>query len=136
MKQVWLAIVFTAAESLITATFISLFKYLSRPTGQYAEVDVLFRNIIGLVAMRIYLLQVVVEILVVFLIIRFDGWEKYWWILLGVFGASIIWGGVWGVVTGFDFSWIKLAVITNGISLFLGTLFAWWICYKWIGLKA
>lgn len=135
MKQIWLAALFTVIESLITVTFISVFKYLSRPTGQYAEIDVLFRNIIGLFVMRIYLLQIFVEILVIFFIIHFGGWERLWLVLLGVFGASVIWGGLWGLALGFDFSYIKLSVITHGISLLLGTFVAWYFFYKWLGLR-
>ena len=135
MKQIWLAALFTVIESLVTVTFISVFKYLSRPTGQYAEIDVLFRNIIGLFVMRIYLLQIFVEILVIFFIIYFGGWERLWLVLLGVFGASVIWGGLWGLALGADFSYIKLAVITHGISLLLGTFVAWYLFYKWLGLR-
>jgi hypothetical protein len=136
MKQLWLSILFTVIESLVTATFISTFKYLSRPTGQFAEIDVLFRNIFGLFAMRIYLMQVIVEVLVIFFILRFGGWEKYWLVLIGVFGASVIWGGLWGLAYEYDFTYIMLAVVTHGFSLFLGALTSWWICYKWFGLKA
>jgi hypothetical protein len=136
MKQIIIALIFYLVESLTTVFLLSLSGYLSKPTGQYADIDVLFRNTLVVFIMRIILMQAILEILIIFMIVRYGGWEKFILILVGVFLSAIIWGVVMGVGSGNDFSLLKAAFAGYGLPLFLGTLFSWWFCYKWIGLKA
>lgn len=135
MKQIAITLIFYLVESLTTVFLLSLSGYLSKPTGQYADIDVLFRNTLVVFIMRIVLMQAILEVLIIFSIIRFGGWEKFWLILLGVVVSAIIWGLLWGDGFGADHRLLKAAFAGYGIPLFLGTLFSWWFCCKWLGLK-
>jgi hypothetical protein len=85
--------------------------------------------------MRIVLFQALIEIIIIFIIIRYGGWEKFWLILLCVFVSAIIWGLLLGDGFGADYRLLKAAFTGYGLPLFLGTLVSWWFCYKWLGLK-
>ncbi len=135
MKKIIIALIFYLVESLTAVFLLSLFGYISKPTGQHADIDVLFRNTLVFFIMRIILIQAILEILIISMIVRYDGWKKFILILVRVFLPAIIWGVVMGVGSGNDFSLLKAAFAGYGIPLFLGTLFSWWVCYKWIGLK-
>ena len=132
-KQLWLVLLFYTAESLVTTFLLSLYSFFSKSNS---TIDQLFRYTIGFFAMRIVLLQAVVEIIILFIIIRYGGWEKLWLVMLGVFASALIWGGVIGLGSRNDFGLLKAAFTGYGVPLILGTLFSWWFCYKWLGLKS
>lgn len=137
MKQFWITVVFYIVESLATSILMAAVELYTRVSlNSEKTFSFLVRDIFFAFAARIFLLQVIVELIIIFVIIRFDGWDKIWLILPGVFISVIIWGGLQGVAVGLDFGMLKFAILKNWHFLFLGTLFSWWICYKWIGLKA
>ncbi len=131
-KQIWLVLLFYAAESLVTSFFLSLYSYFSKPNS---SIDELFRYTLVFFGMRIIYLQAIVELIVIFIIIRYGGWEKLWLIMFGVFVSATIWGGVIGLGSRNDFGLLKAAFTGYGLPLFLGTLVSWWFCYKWLRLK-
>jgi hypothetical protein len=130
-KQIWTVLLFYVAESITTSFFMALVEYLTKPS---VNADRIFGYMIGFFGMRILLLQALVEVIMVFIVIHYGGWEKFWLIMFGVFASAIIWGVIIGIVAGNDFSYLK-AVLLSSVPLFLGTLVSWWVCYKWIGLK-
>jgi hypothetical protein len=137
MKQFWIAVIFYITESLATSILMGAVEcYMRASTGSAKAFVFLVRDVFFAFAARIFLLQFIIELIIIFLIIRFNGWDKIWIVLPGVFISVIVWGGLQGIAVGFDFGMLKFAIQKNWQFLFLGTLFSWWFCYKWIGLKA
>lgn len=138
MKNLWLALIFFLVESLATSFFMSAFQFYIRISKNFDKVFLFFaRDIFFAFTARIYFLQIISELLIIFIIIRFDGWDKIGLIILGVFMSVVIWSCLLCVFFSFDFGigMLQLAILKNGLPLFLGTLFAWWFCYKWLGLR-
>ena len=133
MTQFSLTLLFYAVESLTTAIFLSLLSFFTKPN---ANIEQLFGYTVVFFVMRIAFLQALIEMIIIYYITHYGGWEKFWLIMLGVFASAAIWGGLIGLGSRNDFGLLKVAFVGYGIPLFLGTLFSWWVCYKWIGLKA
>ena len=115
LKKIWTVLLFYDAESITTSFFLSLLSFFTKPK---ANIEQLIGYTIGLFGMRILLLQALVELILVFIIIHYGGWEKFWLIMLGVFASAIIWGGIIGIGSRNDFGLLKVAFAGYGIPLF------------------
>lgn len=133
MTQFPLTLLFFAVECVTTAFLLTTYSLFTKPMEGVVQ---FIGYIIVVFFMRVFLLQALIEVIIIYYATQFGGWSRFWLIVLGVFASAAIWGIFSGLASRNDFGMLKAAFAGYGIPLFLGTLFSWWFCYKWIGLKA
>ena len=154
-KRFALAFIFYITESAVTAFLFGFYFYFSSELMRNDGIEEVAMKATFVFLFRILLLQALVEIMIIYFIIYFRKWDKFWLVFLSVLTSVLIWGlglslggalldGFWSekgtakaVSDGFIFgnNMIKAALTGYGSLLFSGTLFAWWLCYKKIGLR-
>jgi hypothetical protein len=154
-KRFALTFIFYITESAVTAFLFGLYFYSSSKLMRNDGIQEIVFKAMGVFLFRFVSLQAFFELIIVFMIIYFSKWKNFWIVFFGVLTSVLIWGlalsfgaalldGLWSEngslkagSDGFVFgnSMIKAALTGYGSLLFSGTLFAWWFCYKKIGLK-
>jgi hypothetical protein len=154
-KRFALTFIFFITESTVTAFLFGVYFYFSNELMRNDGIEEIIFKAAAVFMFRLVTLQAFWELIIVFLIIYFSRWENFWIVFSGVLISVLIWGltlsfgaelvdvfwsenGSLKVGSdGFAFgnSMIKAALTGYGSLLFSGTLFAWWLCYKKIGLK-
>jgi hypothetical protein len=138
-KRFALSFTFYITESIVTAFLLSYYNYLSKPTIEFSNIEIISRFTFAIFIFRIFTLQIITELLMTYLIIYLGKWKNFGLVFLGVVVAVLLWNYSLILISHGnpfeDNELLKAAFGGYGIPLFSGCLFAWWLCYKKIGLK-
>jgi hypothetical protein len=137
MNAFYLAALFCVLELLMSAIFYSgagLAIHISEggPLGLRA-----FASGILTVIFRIFSLQILLQVVLVYLSIRYyNGWPRLWPVLLAVLASMLLWSLIpSGIHLTFKPEPFRIAFMFGGIPILIGSISSWLILYKWLGLK-
>jgi hypothetical protein len=136
MNIILLAVLFCLLELAISAIFYGPFVFLRTflEEGYIRYGDLGFGVLTALA--RVLMWQTLLQIIFVVLTIRFNGWSRLWPILLAVLFSMIIFSLIaWGLKPTAKYNPFEVTFMFGGIPILLGSISAWLILYKWIGLK-
>jgi len=85
---------------------------------------------------RVIVFQAAIQLIAVLLVIKIGGWQKLWPVLLAVLLSMALWSLIaWGLEPTKTPNPFAIAFLMGGPSILIGSISAWLILYKWIGLK-